>query len=552
MSRYKGNTTVQLQSPQSSMFDLSHEKRVTCNMGQLIPINIQEAIPRDKFRGNAEILLRLAPLLAPIYDQVILYVHNYFVPNRLIWEDWEEFITGGRLGVGIDPVTAPVPPYFDVEELLEQGQLQKTQLWDYMNIPPISLTTNVPPGPYTPADWEGIEIDAMPLLAYQRCWYDYYRDRNFVSDDVIDFPLPSGLMDATDPELYQVRNRDYLKDYFTASLPSTQRGVEVLMPLAGTGNVTYLPTSIVKEGDGDLPGTNQILMANQTTGMLGMTNGPGVGTNTGSRIENIDEVELTASSVSINDFRSAYALQVWLERNEIGGSRYTESIQAHFDVRPQDSRLQRAEYIGGGRINVKISEVVSTAYSQNQDDDTIAQGNLAGHGVTYGTANGYRYFCPEHGFIVSIMSIMPRPSYQQGLPRMFRRKTFLDYPWPTFAKLGEQPVWKWELFMSPETMAEEEDGSYELFGYQSRYAEWKQAMSTNNGDFRDTLLFWSLTRTFEDAPELGTTFLDSVSGDNNRIFAVQSATQNYWLYISNSVTVVRALPYFATPSLAIR
>jgi len=543
MSSYKGNTTVQLKSPQKSVFDLSHDKRITAAMGKLIPINVTECLPGDRVKGNAEILLRLAPLLAPIYDQITLFVHNFFIPNRLVWEDWEEFITGGRLGVGVDPVTAPIPPFVEVNDAKLDGQMEKYSLFDYMGVPPVLTAAT---------GWDDIELDMMPLLAYQLVWYEYYRDRNFVSDSVIEFPFPSGNAELHGNELmYKVQSRDFLKDYFTAALPSTQRGVEVLMPLEGSGTVSYLDTSLVKEGDGDLPSVNQILMANQTTGMLGMTNGPGVGTNTGSRIENIDEVFLNASSVSINDFRSAYALQVWLERNEIAGSRYTESIQAHFDVRPQDSRLQRPEYLGGGRINVKISEVVSSAYSQNQDDDTIAQGNLAGHGVTYGTANGFRYFCTEHGFVISILSIMPKPSYQNGLPRMFKRKTFLDYPWPTFAKLGEQPVNKWELFFSPTTMTEAEDGSYPLFGYQSRYADWKQRYSTNCGDFRDTLLFWSLTREITAAPELGTAFLDASTTDDERIFAVENAGQNYWMYISNFMIVQRALPYFATPSLAV-
>jgi len=545
MSRYKGNTTVQLKSPNKSIFDLGHEKRITAAMGKLIPINCEELIPGDTARGNSEILLRLAPLLAPIYDQITLFVHNFFVPNRLIWgEDWEEMITGGRLGVGIDPVTAPVPPFINVGEYAAEGMLEKYNVSDYLGVPPI-LTAAA-------AAWDDVEIDAMPFLGYQLIWYEYYRDRNFVSDSVLEFPVPAGELDfATYGEYFALRERDYLKDYFTAALPNTQRGVEVLMPLEGTGNVTYLPTSQVFEADGTPVAIDSLIGTTLGGGAGDMrVNKTVVGTGgTDGRIENIDEVFLTASSVSINDFRSAYSLQVWLERNEIAGSRYTESIQAHFDVKPQDSRLQRPEYCGGGRINVKISEVVSTAYSQNQDDDTIAQGNLAGHGVTYGTANGFSYFATEHGFMYSILSIMPKPSYQNGLPRMFKRKTFLDYPWPTFAKLGEQPVWKWELYFSPAMMVEAEDGSYPLWGYQSRYADWKQRQSTNCGDFRDSLLFWTLTNEITAEPTLGTAFLSAASTDDGRIFAVDSSGQNYWMYIHNSFTVKRALPYFATPSL---
>jgi len=543
--KYKGNSMVELRSPQKSVFDLSHERRLTAAMGKLIPINCVEALPGDMFRGNAEILLRLAPLLAPIYDTITLYVHHFFVPNRLLWDEWSDgdsFITGGRLGVGIDPVTAPVPPFINLEDWVANSLLTKYTIADYLGIPPIASGAS--------ATWAGVEIDLMPFVAYQLIWYEYYRDRNFVSDDILEFPVPSGEMLYSTPngQWLLLRERDFLKDYYTAAQPNTQRGVEVLMPLAGTGSVSYLDISNVWNSDDSE--TGQLRWQNDGgTGRLGTTNPP-AGAPVTARIENIDEVQLDASQVSINDFRTAYALQVWLERQQIAGSRYTETIQSHFAVRPQDSRLQRPEYIGGGRIPVKISEVVSTAYSENADTDVVPLANLAGHGVTYGNTNGFRYFATEHGFIMSIMSIMPKPSYQNGLPRMFRRGSLYDYPWPTLAKLGEQPVHKWELWFDPTMMVLDSQGNYPLFGYQSRYAEWKQAQSSNHGDFRDTLLFWTLTNDINSEPELGSAFLSAASVDDGRLFAVDNSGQNYWLYVHNSLTVKRALPYFSTPSLA--
>jgi len=259
--------------------------------------------------------------------------------------------------------------------------------------------------------------------------------------------------------------------------------------------------------------------------------------------------EATGNSIksSATKFRSAYALQVWLERNAVGGSRYNESTLAHFGVRPQDSRLQRAEYLGGGRMPIKISEIVSTAYSDD-GTATVPLANLAGHGITYGNTNRFSYFCPEHGFIIGILSIMNPPSYHQGMPRMFRRKTFLDYPWPTFAKLGEQQVDKSELFASAANLLEDANGALPLFGYQSRYADWKFIWSSNHGDFHDTLLFWTLTREFSTSPELGEAFVTFEDDTQNRIFAVDGDNDNFWLYVHNHVTVRRALPYFATPN----
>lgn len=552
MSKYAGFNSVQLRRPERSTFDLSHLSRITTRMGRLTPIMIMECIPSDTVNLNSEVLARLAPLLAPIYDMIEVYVHNFFVPNRLLWEEWEEFITGGRLGVGIDPVNAPIPPYINLGDgLNDHSELfVKSTLADYLGLPIFQDLAG-----FNPLDFAGKHIDVMPFAAYQRCWYDYYRDRNFISDEYLTWPLPSGELAFDDPDSsldayrwLSVRTRAYEHDYFTSALPFTQRGVEVLMPIAGTGSVNYLDASEIFKFDG----------SNPTAGALSTTTAPGGANeriksgadNSYLRIENIDDVEITASSVSINDFRASYALQVWLERNAVGGSRYNESTLAHFGVRPQDSRLQRAEYISGGRIVVKINEVVSTAYSENSSSDVVPLANMAGHGISYGTTNYGKYFCPEHGFIISILSIMNPRSYHQGLPRIFRRRTFLDYPWPTFAKLGEQQVDKAELYASAVNLTPDGDGNLPLFGYQSRYADWKYMPNTNRGEFHDTLLFWTLTSNFGGSPVLGETFVTFDDASQDRIFAVNptSGGDNFWLYVSNKVFVKRALPYFATPN----
>lgn len=544
MSTFKGFTTVELQAPKKSMFDLTHDKRLSTRMGRLTPILVQEAIPGDKFRGNSEMLVRLAPLNAPIYDQIQVFAHFFFVPNRLLWEDWEEFITGGRLGVGVDPVTAPVPPWFDIGDALGTAIFGgSSMLSDYMGLPNLQDSLD---------DFSGVRLDILPFAAYYLCWYEYYRDRNYTDDNDY-LPLPSGEVPVALGGIWEnimtTKTRDYLKDYFTSALPFTQRGEEVLMPLAGTGSVTYLGQSLVKKGDGtNEAGDRYLANLAADAGKLSFTddNFTDLGN---ARIENIDEVLLTASSVSINDFRSAYALQVWLERNAIGGSRYTESIQAHFAVRPQDSRLQRPEYIGGGRLPIKISEVVTSAFSSD-GSGVVPAGNLQGHGVGYADMNSFSYFCPEHGFIIGIMSIMNPPSYQQGVPKMFyARRSFLSYPWPTFAKLGEQQVDKVEIYgIEKDNWVADSEGNLPLFGYQSRYADWKYVPNTNHGQFRDTLLFWTLTRTFEDTPVLGNSFVNFSDETQDRIFIVNQDQDNFWIYCHNKLSVVRALPYFGTPN----
>lgn len=539
MAKYAGFSSTQLVRPKRSDFDLSWTHKTTTRMGRLTPIYIEEAIPSDTFRGSSEVLLRLAPLLAPIYDEISLYVHFFFVPNRLLWAEWEEFITGGRLGVGVDPDVAPVPPFCDIGKTLDSSPsaFAESSLMNYLGVPVFAELTG--------GDYDGKTIDMMPALAYQLVWLEYYRDRNFYSDDWlgIEFPVPSGEIEwDTYPDLFDLQKRAWEHDYFTSALPFTQRGVEVLMPLAGTGSVTYLNSSNYFTEDGSPLTAGAAMFAGNKLVDTGV---PADAT----RVENIDEVNLDTSSVSINDFRSSYALQVWLERNAVGGSRYNESTLAHFGVKPQDSRLQRPEYIGGGKINVNIREVVSTAYSEDADAAVVPLGNLGGHGVTYGNTNQFSYFCSEHGFIIGIASIMSPPSYYQGLPRMFRRRSFLDYPWPTFAKLGEQQVDKAELYASATNLTEDSNGILPLFGYQSRYADWKYHPNRVSGAFQSTLKFWTLVRDFANSPVLGRNFVDYDQTLQNRIFAVtDESADNFWLYVYNNVRVRRPLPYFGQPN----
>lgn len=539
---YKGFTEVELNRPKQSYFDMTHRKRSSTRMGRLTPIFCKEAIPGDVWNNSSDILTRLAPLLAPIYDQIICFVHFFFVPNRLLWEEWEEFITGGRLGAEAAPDEAPIPPYFDLQDYMDAGYDNSSSLGDYLGLPIFNELG------YTAVEYAGVKIDVMAFAAYQKAYMDYYRDRNFVADDLLTFPLPSG--EIAFPNGYaDLRTRSYLHDYFTSALPFTQRGGEVLIPV--DASVTYLRQSIVKRSDTGATLTNfDLLLGTQTTptyppGSLGFSNDGGATEQTAGRIENIDSISNTTTT--IGDFRSAYALQVWLERNAIGGSRYTESTQAHFGVKPQDERLQRAEYLGGGRIDVQIQEVVAPNWSNDGTADVPA-GNLGGKAIAYGNTNQFRYFCPEHGFIIGILSYMNPPSYHQGVPRMFRRKTFLDYPWPTFATLGEQQIDKAELWGSPENLTEDTDGQLPLFGYTSRYADWKWEPSTNHGDFHDTLLFWTLTREFTDSPVLSEEFNLFDDSTQDRIFAVGGAQDNFWLYIQNKCGVKRALPYFGKPN----
>lgn len=550
MGKYKGFSSVELVTPQKSTFDRSHFRRDSARMGRLQTILCEECLPGDYWNISSETLVRLQALLSPIYDQIQVFVHYFFVPNRLLWEDWEKFITGGRLGVGVDPATAPVPPYVLMGELMSAWSgspdlllpFGKHSPCDQMGVPILPLAGE------TNDDYDLIKFDVLPLAANWLVWYEYYRDRNFIPDAdnsgglLPELPLPSGNIGLTTDmqNLFHNRYRDYLKEYFTSALPFTQRGEEVLIPVDIA--LQYRDKTVIRRSSDDTPRVNMTDFTTDADGEL-MTNA-GAGA-IESYVDNIESISNISST--INDFRTAYALQVWLERNAVGGSRYTESIQAHFAVRPQDARLQRPEYIGGGRIPVRINEVVNTAWSYNGAGEVPA-GNLSGHGVTYGNTNRARYFCYEHGFIIGKLSIMAEPSYHQGMPRMFyKRRTFLDYVWPTFAKLGEMQVDQCEVYADKDTLEADAAGVFPLWGYQSQYADWKWARNTSHGDFHDDYMFWTLALDFDDAPTLSAEFLQFDDSTQDRIFAV-SGTDNFLLLTHNRVYVKRCLPYFGSPN----
>lgn len=537
-SNYAGFTSIELSKPARSMFDLSHEKRMSCRMGWLVPFFITETLPNDTFQVTSEMMLRLAPLVAPIMHRVNVTAHFFFVPNRLLWEDWEEFITGGNEGPGID--TAPIPPNYLLDDVLVSGAswLDQGSLSDYLGLNPI-------PDAQRP-NWLGRKIDVLGHAACYKAWYDYYRDRNYQLDDQYDIlPLPSGQLDPAVPigridRLFEMKQANWQKEMFTSALPWTQRGSQVLIPMEA--DVNYLEkTRLFKEGTNTKATAGSWSISTDVDGSYPTDSQPEQ-----LRIENIESIE--NSTVTINDFRRALALQSWMERSAIGGSRLNETIYAHFARRTSDGRLQMAEYLGGARNTVKISEVVTTAFSSDDGGGIVPPANMAGHGLALGSTNRFRYNCEEWGFIVGFLSIAPTPAYMQGAPRfMFGRNTFLDYAWPAFATLGEQPVYTYELYADPTTLPVDRT-EQEVFGYQSRYIDWKYIQSSSHGDFRSTLDYWHLTRKFATKPGLNVDFGVVEDDLQDRVFAV-SNVDTIWIYLYNNVRAVRSLPYFGTPKL---
>lgn len=519
---------IKTRRPRLNKFDLSHERKLSCNMGNLIPIYLQDIVPGDKFRVNTEIMLRMAPMLAPVMHRVHVYTHYFFVPNRLIWSEWEDFITGGREGTSM-----PVMPYLVMGNNENGHRFGVGSLADHLGLPPIDGT-----GP----DVNTIAVSSLPFRAYQLIYDEYYRDQNLEAS--LDIPLTSGAETLGNyAKLTSMRQRAWEKDYFTSALPWAQRGPAVEMPMEATGTVTYKNPAIVLDLNGDPVVGDGLLGTDDqfTPGILKIDKQAFNDDGNGGTIDNIDSVNVDGSGVSINDLRRSIRLQEWLEKNARGGARYIEQILSHFGVVSSDARLQRPEYLGGGKTPVSISEVLSTF--QDSAGEGSPQGNMAGHGVSVGKTNGFGRRFEEHGYVIGIMSVLPVTAYQQGVPRHFRKFDKFDHYWPEFANIGEQEVKQSEIYFNQ--ALEDND---ETFGYQSRYAEYKYMPSTVHGEFRTTLDYWHMGRKFASKPVLNANFVKS--DPTTRIFNVADpATEHLYVYAYNNVNALRPMPYYGTPIL---
>lgn len=521
-----------------NMFDLSHEVKMSGRFGFLYPTLLMEVMPGDSVNDKIVNFLRAAPMLAPIMHQVKIKTDAFFVPFRLLNGDvWETFATGGQDGT--DTVVLPyfTPAGVDVATggVAEQ-MFAKGTLWDYFGGPVIEGAA--------PGAWSTEQMSVYPFFAYRQVWNDWFRDPNLEDELVWDHEMvgdQSALFVNSGFRLYDLRQRGWERESFTAALPWPQRGPEVLLPLAGTGSVTYTPTSNYYQQDGGDPAAG--------AASFGAVNSLRDTTNELTRVENIDEVLLTTSSITINDFRAALAMQRWMEINSRAGGRYIEQIKGQYDVTVPDYRLQRSEYLGGGRATLTISEVLSTT-----DTASVPVGDMAGHGISVGKTNGFNYRCQEHGLIIVILSIVPTPAYMQGLPKLWSKANrFDDLAFPSLANLGEQEMKSKEIYYSFD--ATEDAANNELWGYNPRYYQYKFMQDRVAGDFRDTLLFWHLARKFSARPVLDRDFviMDEEEAGNGepyyRIFAAAGAADYFWMQIFHKLHVQRPLSYYGVPQL---
>lgn len=498
-----------------SKFSLSNFHNMTGKMGFIYPVNLTEVLPGDSIQQSTSVFLRLAPMVAPVMHPVHMVLHHFYVPARILWDDFEDFITGGP-----DGMNASVPPTVQVAP--SAGSLA-----DAFGLPLSSAA---------------LTVSALPFRAYNMIWNEYYRDQDLQAE--LPISLESGA-DTTTP--LNMLRPCWTKDYFTTARPWPQKGPAVTVPVQGdTGGDPQITATTTLYSTGDYAPKFQVGGAPGKLYSQG-EGGSNVAQNditfrpdlTGAVVQGVlqwSDLAIAAKTdinykadtpgvgvVDIRDLREAFALQRYEEKRAMYGSRYEDLLRT-IGVRPQDARLQMPEYLGGSSEVVQFSEVLQTSAGEHG-----GVGDLYGHGIGAMKSNRYRRFIPEHGYIMTLLMVRPIPVYSQGVERMWSRKTKEDYWTLELQHIGQQEV------LNKEVYADGSADDEKTFGFQNRYDEYRRGVNIVAGEFRTNQDFWTMARVFANRPALNSDFVECHPTD--RIFQVmeQNSDQLYMMVKNNVV-----------------
>lgn len=584
--------------PSLNKFDLSYTNTLSLDIGYLYPVQCDEVVPGDVLKMSCYAHAEVVPLVAPLMSDLQLFAHTFFVPYRLIYgvdtsdgkPIWEKFITGDVDGEYDTPLPAWVPDLTSLPDYAVNGFSSKL-IWDYVGLP-MHYDATSESTKWRPIIPSGISVSVAPKLAYNFVWNSFYRDENLQEE--IDLTANEGLQLVS-----------FKKDYFTSAFTEQQRGTAPALPVDisfdSTSQQYSVPVRFHMFGGNDPEyGVTQLNVSNSTTPYFAYTplpvmplnaassNGSAVGTSglaitasvatpvtgdyatvnssgetlvgvnpTARQSENLryssnvgiyarvspyqvgQYLVPTATTFNVSDLRLAFAIQRLLELNQTGGVRYTEFLASHYGVSPTDARLDRPEYIGGCMMPVSVSPSVQTSATS----ETSPQGNKAGIGHIDSVNKLGNYRVLEHGLIMTLISVRPKPIYKQGVNRQWLRQSRWDYYSPEFAYLSEQGIYEAELYTSGSS-----EYDPQLFGYQAHWNEMRSKLNLVSGAVREQYDYYVLARKFANRPHLNADFLQIKPDDFSHVFTVQDEDKII-LSWSNLITAYRPIPAMGIPGL---
>ena len=550
---------------QRSVFNRSHDYKTTFDSGYLIPFYVDEVLPGDSFKLNCSVFCRLATPIVPFMDNLYLETFFFFVPNRLVWKHWENFM--GQQDNPGDSTDYLIPQTVAGNTGFSVGSVA-----DYFGIP-----TGV----------KSLSVSSLPFRAYQLIYNEWFRDENLQERVGAWAPAathkddPVGDWNDTNSTGLTLLRRNKYHDYFTSALPWPQKGdaVDVNFGVGGaiswasdTFNVSSsrvnsqsVKATVANPKNLAFIQPNLALQQEASINRINVT-APNAGSNVyltgfgdvsktfasqGSSVPSVNppSVDLPylqfvgeqGAGLTINDLRQAFQVQKLLERDARGGTRYTEILRSHFGVVSPDARLQRPEYLGGSSTRILMNSVAQTAAT----NDVTPQANLSAFGLFGDSFHGFSKSFVEHGYIIGLVNVRADLSYQQGVNRMWSRKSRLDFYFPVLAHLGEQAILNKEIYAQG-TAADDQ-----VFGYQERFAEYRYSPSVITGKMRSTdpqtLDIWHLAQKFDSLPTLSSQFIQ----DNppvSRVVAVQSEPQ-FILDAWFDLKCIRPMPVYSVPGL---